>query len=228
MHRKLTFSIADGPAPTPTRTIMELCDYLTDRMLMPRFAESGAHWEHAYMDFFTFDNTCDPLQPTGTIIFTVPPLLAGCAASLEASIVAELGKLGIKTGRISREAPAGQPDAAVLRIPIKDNPTVHTQPPEVNMSRTRGFVVLRDLLGFQPVSGRYEFTTEELLKRLDNVSEQRIAACTSSPVQEKKARARVEVQPSLVSVRAVHRCLDELREFAEWAVEHKKKRLVAA
>lgn len=227
MHRKLTFSIIDGPAPLHTRTIMELCDYLTDQMLAPRFAESGAHWEHAYMDFFTFDNTCDPLQPTGTIIFNVPPLFAGCVATLEASIVAELGKLGIKTGRITQEAHPEHPASVMLRIPIKDNPTVLTQPPEVNMSKTRGFVVLRDLLGYQPASGRYEFTADDLLKRLDAVTEQRITACTSSPVQEKKAKARVELQSSLVSARAVRRCLDELREFAEWAVEHKHKRLAA-
>ena len=70
------------------------------------------------MDFFTFDNTCDPLQPTGTIIFTVPPLFAGCAASLEAAILEELAKLKIKTGAIIHEEHPVVPAAQVMRIQI--------------------------------------------------------------------------------------------------------------
>lgn len=228
MHRKLSFTITDEPNPLRTRTIMDLCDYLTDQMLVPRFSENGAKWDQGYMDFFTFDNTCDPLQPTGTILFAVPPLFAGCAQSLEAAIVQELEKLRIKAGPITQDAIPDQPTAVVMRIPIIDNPTVLTQPPEVNMSKTRGFVVLRDLLGYQPVGGRYEFTAEELLGRLDAITDERIAACTASPVRDARPAAAVQLRPSLVSMRAVRRCLDEIREFAEWAVEHQHHRLAAA
>jgi len=146
---KLRFSIAEERNPLRTRSVMDLCDYLTEKMLVPRFAASGSKWSHEFMDFFTFDNTCDPLQPTGTIIFTVPPLFAGCAASLQASILDELGKLKIKTGAIVQEEHPVVPAAQVMRIQIVDNPTALLQPPEVNMSVTRGTVVLRDLLGYQ-------------------------------------------------------------------------------
>jgi hypothetical protein len=227
MNRKLSFTITDTPSPLHTRTIMDLCDYLTDKMLAPRFTASGAHWDQAAMDFFTFDNTCDPLQPTGTIIFTVPPLFAGCVQSLQAAIVEELGKLKIRTARIVREKSPEHPSIVVMRIPVVDNPTALLQPPEVNMSKTRGFVVLRDLLGYQPVGGRYEFEARELLERLGRITEAQIATCTASPVRDTGGAAGLQRRPSLISVKAVHRCLEEIREFAEWAAKHRFRRLAA-
>lgn len=228
MNRKLSFTLLEETNPLHTRCIMDLCDYLTDRMLAPRLAASGARWEHEFMNFFSFDNACDPLQPTGTIFFHVPPLLTGCAGSLEQAIVEELGRLKIKTGAIVHEKHPGDPTAVVLRIPIVDNPTALLQPPEVNMSRTRGFVVLRDLLGFQPVNGRYEFSADELLKRVAAVTEDRIAACTASPVRDASMATGVRRTPSPVSMRAVRRCLEEIREFAEWAAGHDYRQLAAA
>ena len=97
------------------------------------------------------------------------------------------------------------------------------------MSRTRGAVVLRDLLAYQPVNGRYEFTADDLLQRLSHVTEERIAACTASPVKEKAPRdAAVRRMPSPVSMGAVKRCLDEVRQFAEWALRHNYRSLAAA
>ena len=69
MHRKLSFTIAEGPIYWRTHRIMELCDYLTGNVLEPMFAREGAKWNRRFMDFFTFDNACDPLEPTGTIRF---------------------------------------------------------------------------------------------------------------------------------------------------------------
>ena len=228
MNRKLNFTLTEQTNPLRTRSIADLCDYLTDRLLVPQFAASGAHWRREYMNFFTFDNSCDPLQPTGTIHFNVPPLFAGCSASLERAIVDELARLKIKPGAIGREPRPGASDVIMIRIPIIDNPTALLEPPEVNMSRTRGSVVLRDLLGYEPVTGRYEFTADDLLQRLTQVTEERIAACTASPVKEKATRgAGVRRMPSPVSMGAVRRCLDEVRQFAEWALRHNYRQLAA-
>lgn len=227
MNRKLSFTLTEQINPLRTRSIVDLCDYLTDKLLVPRFAASGAKWRGEFMDFFTFDNTCDPLQPTGTIYFNVPPLFAGCAASLERAVIDELAKLAIKVGRVVSEPHPAVPAATILRIPIIDNPTALLQPPEVNMSRTRGTVVLRDLLRYQPVNGRYEFTADDLIKRLAGVTEHRIAACTASPVREQHSSSGVRRLPSPVSIGAVRRCLDEIRQFASWAVDHHYHHLAA-
>ena len=227
MNRKLSFTLVEQINPLRTRSIVELCDYLTDKLLVPRFAASGAKWRKEFMDFFTFDNTCDPLQPTGTIYFNVPPLFAGCVASLQRAVADELAKLGIKVGRVVTESRPAAPVAVVLRIPIVENPTALLQPPEVNMSRTRGTVVLRDLLRYQPVGGRYEFTAEDLLKRVAAVTEERIAACTASPVREAHSSAGVKRLPSPVSTGAVRRCLEEVRQFATWAIGHGYHQLAA-
>jgi hypothetical protein len=228
MNRKLNFTLTEQTNPLRTRTIADLCDYLTDRLLVPQFAASGAHWRREYMNFFTFDNSCDPLQPTGTLYFNVPPLFAGCSASLERAIIDELGLLKIRTGPAVHEPPATPSATLVMRIPIIENPTALLQPPEVNMSRTRGSVVLRDLLGYLPDNGRYEFLADDLLQRLANVTEPRIAACTASPVKETAtAGTGVRRVPSPVSMRAVQRCLDEVRQFAEWALRHNYRRLAA-
>ena len=229
MNRKLSFTLTEQANPLHTRTIADLCDYLTDRLLVPQFAASGAKWRREYMNFFTFDNSCDPLQPTGTIHFHVPPLFAGCSASLECAIVDELALLKITTGPIVHEPHPVNSSTVMMRIPITDNPTALLEPPEVNMSRTRGSVVLRDLLGYEPVNGRYEFTAEDLLQRLTKVTEERIAACTASPVKEEAARGTgVRRLPSPISMGAVRLCLDEVRQFAEWALRHNYRRLAAA
>lgn len=227
MNRKLTFTLTEQVNPLRTRTIVDLCDYLTDKMLVPRFAASGSKWNHEFMNFFTFDNTCDPLQPVGTIIFTVPPLFAGCAASLQTAILDEFAKLKIKTGAIVHEEHPVVPLANVMRIQIVENPTALLQPPEVNMSTTRGTVVLRDVLGYQPTNGRYEFATDDVLQRISAVSEDKIAACTASPVRDAQSPAGVRRSPSLVSMKAVQRCLEEVRQFAEWALGHNYRRLAA-
>jgi len=90
MNRKLSFTIADGPIHWRTHRIMELCDYLTGSVLEPLYAKDGLKCERRFMDFFTFDNTSDPLEPVGTIKFNVPPLFAGRVGELESAIRREL------------------------------------------------------------------------------------------------------------------------------------------
>ena len=224
MHRKLSFTISEGPICWRTPRIMALCEFLTANVLEPMFARNGAKWNGRFMDFFTFDNASDPMEPTGTIRFTVPPMFAGRVGELEAAITQELGKLQIKASPFQYERdPVLQTVQAVL-ISITENPTALTAPPDVNMSHTRGCVVLRDLLGYQRVNGRYEFTADDLVKRVASVTEDKIAACTASPVKSSEGLRRT---PSPVSMKAVRRCLEEVKLFGLWAMTHNHRKLAA-
>jgi hypothetical protein len=225
MHRKLSFTIADGPIQWRTHRIMELCDYLTGTVLEPMFAREGKKWSRRFMDFITFDNASDPLEPTGTIRFAVPPLFAGKVGELEAAVAHELAKLGIKTAPFEYERDPALNTIQVIRIRVTENPTAQVAPPDVNMSHTRGCVVLRDLLGYQRVNGRYEFTADDLVERVSAVTEDKIAACTASPVKSAEGLRRT---PSAVSMKAVRRCLDEVRQFGLWALNHNYRKLAAA
>jgi hypothetical protein len=224
MHRKLSFTIAEGPIYWRTHRIMELCDYLTSNVLEQMFAREGKKWDRRFMDFITFDNSCDPLEPTGTILFAVPPMFAGRVGELESAITQELAKLRIKTAPFEYERDPLLQTVKAIRISITENPTALAAPPDVNMSRTRGCVVLRDLLGYQWVNGRYEFTADDLVKRVSAVTEDKIAACTASPV---KGVEGVQRTPSPISMKAVRRCLDEVKQFAVWAANHNHRKLAA-
>ena len=224
MSRKLSFTIAEGPLHWRTHRIMELCEYLTANILEPMFIRDGAKWNRRFMDFFTFDNASDPLEPTGTIRFAVPPLFAGRVGELETAIIQELTKLRIKTGPFKYERDPALNAVQAILIPITENPTALVAPPDVNMSRMRGCVVLRDVLGYQWINGRYEFTADDLVKRVSSVTEDKIAACTASPVKGSEGLRRT---PSPISMKAVRRCLDEIRQFGLWALNHNHRKLAA-
>ena len=224
MHRKLNFILAEGPIYWRTHRIMELCDYLTGNVLEPMFVREGAKWNRRFMDFVTFDNASSPLEPTGTIRFAVPPLFAGRVGELESAITQELAKLRIKAAPFTYERDPALQTVQAIRISITENPTALTAPPDVNMSHTRGCVVLRDLLGYQRVNGRYEFTADDLVKRVSSVTEDKIAACTASPV---KGAEGVRRTPSPVSMKAVRRCLEEVKQFGQWALNHNHGKLAA-
>lgn len=224
MNRKLSFTIAEKPMLWRTHRIADLCDYLTANVLEPMFAREGAKWDRRFMDFFTFDNGSDPLGPTGTILFSVPPLFAGRVGELEAAISQELARLQIKTAPFEYERDPRFNAIQAIRISITDNPTALVAPPDVNMSRMRGCVVLRDLLGYKWANGRYEFTADDLLRRVAAVTEDRIAACTASPVTSAEGLRRI---PSPVSMKAVRRCLEEIRQFGQWALSRHHQKLAA-
>lgn len=224
MNRKLQFTIGDTPIYWRTHRIMELCDYLATKVLEPLFIREGKRWDKRFMDFFSFDNGCDPLEPTGTIIFEVPPLFAGRELELETCIRHELAKLNIRTGAFRYEGKPSLNTVERIHIPVVENPTALLAPPDVNMSRMRGYLVLRDLLGYERVDGRYEFSAEDLVKRLATVTEDKIAACTASPV---KGGEGVRRTPSPSSMKAIRRCLDEVRQFAQWALTNGHPRLAA-
>jgi hypothetical protein len=224
MHRKLNFTVAEGPLYWKTHRIMELCEYLTGNVLEPMFAREGAKWNRRFMDFFTFDNTCDPLEPIGTIRFSVPPLFAGRIGELESAILQALAKQGIKTGRFIYEKDPVLGSVNQILIPITENPTALAAPPDVNMSHTRGCLVLRDLLGYNRVNGRYEFGAEDLVQRVSSVTEDKIAACTASPV---KSADGVRRTPSPISMKAIRRCLEEVKQFGLWALSNNHPKLAA-
>ena len=224
MHRKLNFTLAETPVHWRTHCIAELCDYLTAIVLEPMLAREGTKWRHQFMNFFTFDNTCDPLEPTGIIRFRVPALFAGREIALESAIQAELSRLRIQTGPFGYERDPRLNGIKAILIPIRENPGASVAPPAVNMSHTRGCVVLRDLLGYQRINGRYEFTAHDLVERVSAVTEDRIAACTASPV---KGREGVRRTPSPISMKAVRRCLQEIQQFAIWALTNNHHKLAA-
>ncbi len=228
MNMKLQFTLAEQPVHRPTHRIMDLCDYLTAEVLQPMLKRNGVKWDSRFMDFFSFDNTCNPLDPTGAIRLAVPPLLAGQIGCLEQAIVQELSRLKIKTGPFQYERDPVHSTVQAMTIPITDNPTALAAAPEVNMSYMRGYLVLRDLLGYERVDGRYEFSAEDLLKRLSSVTEDKIAACTASPVRDPEMRGEVRRKPSPVSMKAIKRCLDEIKQFAQWAVSHHYRKVAAA
>jgi hypothetical protein len=224
MNRKLRFTIAEGPIHWQTHRIMELCEYLTEKVLEPMFTREGAKWNRRFMDFFTFDNTCNPLEPTGTIHFAVPPLFSGKLGQVEEAIKAELAHLKIKAAPFAYTKDPVLNTVKSITIQVTDNPTALTAPPDVNMSQTRGCLVMRDLLGYQRVDGRYEFAPDDLVKRVGSITDEKIAACTASPV---KVSQEVRRTPSPVSMKAIKRCLDEVRQFGLWALKNNYRRLAA-
>ncbi|MBI5380917.1 MAG: hypothetical protein HZA31_03340 [Opitutae bacterium] len=226
---KLSFTLPDAPKHPPTHRIIDLCDYLAVKVLDPMFAQNDVKWNHRFENFFSFDNSCNPLEATGKIRLEVPPMLVGQMGQLEAATKKELARLKIKTAPFAYEGTTRGPAAKpVVVITVTENPTELIEPPEVNMSYTRGRVVLRDLLGYEKTDGRYEFDADDLLKRLAAVTDEKIAACTASPVRDTKSGKGVSRTPSPVSMQAVRRCLEELQRFAQWAKRHNFSRLAAS
>jgi hypothetical protein len=188
------------------------------------FARNGAKSNRRFMNFFTFDNASERLEPTGTIRFAVPPLFAAQVGELETAITRELAKLRIKTAPFEYERDPVLNTVRVIRISITENPTALVAPPDVNMSHARACVVLSELLGYQRVNGRYEFTADDLVKRVSSVTEGRITAYLTSPV---KSSERLRRTPSPIRMKRVHGCLEEIKQFGLWALNHNHCKLAA-
>lgn len=223
MNRKLDLIIAEEPRELCTHTISDLCDYLTAEVLEPKFAQAGHRWDRRFMNFITFDAS-DPMGPTGTIMVQVPMLFAGQSGELEHAILHELSTLGMTTGPIACETDPVHPNRKTITIPVVENPTILVSPPYVNISYNRGSVLLRDLLGYEPANGRYEFAADDLLKRVSSVSEEKIAACSASPLA---GPGGVQRRPSTITMESLKRCLEEIRQFALWATTHNYQSLAA-
>jgi hypothetical protein len=224
MHRKLSFTLAGGPIYWRTDRLKELCKYLTANVVAPMFPRNGAKSNRRFMNFFTCDDAAERLAPTGTIRFAVPPQLAGQVGELETSINRELAKLRIKVGPFKYERDPALNTVQSILIPITENPTALAAPPDVNMSHFRGCVVLTELLGYQRVNGRYEFTADDLVQRASSVTENRITSYLTSPV---KGSEKVRRTPRPVRMRRVHGCLEEVKQFGLWALNNNHRKLAA-
>jgi len=224
MNRKLSFTLAGGPIYWRTDRIKELCKYLTANVVAPMLTRNGAKSNRRFMNFFTCDDAAERLAPTGTIRFAVPPQLAGQVGEVEAAITQELAKLRIKVGPFTYERDPALNTVQGILIPITENPTALAAPPDVNMSHFRGCVVLTELLGYQPVNGRYEFTADDLVKRVSSVTENRITTYLTSPV---KAPVKVRRTPRPVRMSRVHGCLEEVKQFGLWALNNNHRKLAA-
>jgi hypothetical protein len=222
---KLHFNIVDAPNQLPTHTIMDLCDYLTKHVLEPFLSRDGRPWDSRFMNFFVLDNSCDPMESVGVLQIAVHPYFTGRTSQLAEEIATQLFELGIRIGPIRYEPCERCLGREVMVLPITENPTALIAPPAVNIGYARAQVVLRDLLGYRPVEGRFVFESSDLLNRVSSVTNEQIAATVSSPVKVGRDLRR---DPSPAGVRAINRCLEEIRSFAQWAASHNYSQLSAA
>lgn len=226
----LAFELLDEPNRTHTHTLDSLCDHLTQTIVVPFFEAQGLRWDLRFEQFFLHDRTSDPFAATGTIMFYPPPLFLGQLSQIEAAIQHELESRGIQCGPLARQCYSDDVTVKAVSIPILENPTDHAGPPEVSMAGNSGRLVLRDVLEFEPVAGRYQFTADDLLARVNGVSEERIRQRSTAPLCRKEDRAPREIRPtpSVMTLRRIRRCLSELRAFGEWARQHNYQRIEAA
>jgi hypothetical protein len=215
----LTFKFVDAPNRTYTHNLMAICAHLTNKVVVPFLKARGMRWDPRFEQYLMHHPTSDPFAATGLIQFDPLPMFLGQLAELESAIDLELQSLGIRTGPYT---PVFHEDSVAVKrvlIDILDNPTAPYGPPEVTMGTNAGGLVLRDLLGLQPRNGRYQFTADDLLERLDSVTEQQISARCAAPCRGigEPVPRRIPPTRSVVTTRRIHRCMSELRELACWA-----------
>jgi hypothetical protein len=223
----LQIKISDTGDRLASHRLGDLCGYLDRRVVGPHLARHGVRWEARFEQFFLHQPGCDPFAATGTIEFYPPPLLLGQLDGLEAAIREALQALGIRTDRCERLHYAESQAVKVIRIPIVENPAARNDPPEVNMSTSAGRLVLRDLLGYQATDGRYRFSAEDMLHRMEALGDAQIEACSVSPSRLAKGNEsrRVRRVPSPMTLKRIRRCLGELRDYADWASRNRFQQL---
>ena len=228
MSATLNFTIVDEPCHLHTHRLMDLCEFLTARVIEPFLARQGVRWERDFQDFLTPAGQCSPFDAKGTLIFRPPPMFLGQLGELEQGIVSALVNAGIGVGPLEREESDVPPVVKIVRIPIEDNPTWDSGPPEVNMSETAGRIVLRDLLGYWKADGRYIFGTDDILCKVRSVTEKQIQGVSRCPSLERLGTRRILALPNPTVMRRVRRCLEEVERFAQWAKAHHYQKLSAS
>jgi hypothetical protein len=225
----LAFNLLDLTNQTHTHNLMALCGHLTHRVVVPFLRARGVYWDPRFEQFFLHHPASDPFAATGMMTFNPPPMFLGQLGDLEHAIQEELQNLGIRTAPFTPVYHADSLTIKTVVITILDNPTRHSGPPEVTMGTNAGGLVLRDLLGLDVQNGHYTFTADDLLRRLDAVTEPQILARSSAPCRSLGAPAPHRIPPtrSVVTTRRIHRCLGELRELAQWAQAHRCERIEA-
>ena len=149
MYRKLSFTITEGPIYWRTHRIMELCDYLTAMCwnpCSPARARNGtaASW------------TSSPSTTRATRWSRPAPSVSRCRlcspggwANWKPRSPRNSPSCGSRPARSTMRSDPVLRTVKTILISITENPTALVAPPDVNMSDTRGCVVLRDLLGYQ-------------------------------------------------------------------------------
>jgi hypothetical protein len=223
-------TLAETADKLHTHQIFALCDYLTSKALDPFFVRQGVVYDRQFEEFFCPAPGCNPYEPTGLIHFFPPPMFAGQLGEMENAIRAALAEAKIKVGPFGYEYfPDGRTVKTVV-IAIVENPNALSGPPEVVMSDIAARLVLRDVLGYQEKNGRFDLESQDLLQRVEGVTEDHVLKCSSSPLRDPnpKAPRRVRSTPSPVVAGMIHRCLGELRGFAQWAATNNYRKVRVA
>ena len=221
----LRFVATDRPTQLFTHTLESLCEYLTVKVMEPFLAAQGTRWDPRFHSFFTHGQDSHPYEATGTIDFLVPGMYDCKIGEFENAIMAELHRLGLTPGNAQRETYPDSMAVRVVHIPILKNPTAQSGPPEVNVSPNAGRLVLRDLLGFQPCNGTYEFAAHDLLQRLSSVKPEAVAKCGAAPLWDPKQAGQPQRASAPKTVQLVDRCLKEIGAFADWAHRNQYQKL---
>ena len=224
----LKFSIPEQAKSVYTHRILDLCEYLSDKVVNPFCEQNGAHCDRRFVTHFTHDTSCDPFECTGLIIFHPPQMFAGQLGEIQNSIKRELDRLNIKTGEFTLQYSPNRLSVKAIKIPIVHNPTSQSGPPEVSMSDTAGCLVLRDLLGCDRANGQYKISAEEVLKKVTSVTDSEIIHRSSSPFGDAKSPRCVRPKPSPMTIQRIRRCLEELKQLASWAMRHNYHYLMAS
>ena len=223
----LKFIVADRPTQLYTHHLAALCDYLTAKVMEPFLAARGASCDSRFNDFFIHGSESHPYEATGEIDFMVPGQYDCKVGELEQSIIKELYKAGISVGPLRRETHPDSQAVKVVHIPVVDNPTAQSGPPEVNISPNAGRLVLRDLLGIQPKNGAYDFTPADVLARLSSVKPEALEKCGAAPLWDPARSGQVRRTTTPKTTQLVGRCLQEIGAFAGWAERNRFQKLQA-
>lgn len=213
----LKFIAADRPTQLYTHNLAALCEYLTARVMEPFLATHGATWDPRFNEFFIHGNESHPYEGTGVIDFMVPGLYDCKVGELEQAILKELGLAEIFVGPLRRETHPESRAVKVVHIPILENPTARSGPPEVNVSPNAGRLVLQDLLGIQPKNGLYDFTPSEVLGRLAAVKPESVEKCGAAPLWDASHSGQVRRTTTPKTTQLIWRCMREIEDFAGWA-----------
>ena len=205
--------------PFFTHRLLELGEYLTATVVEPFCLHHGVCWDRRFKDFFSPSKGSHPLEATGSIDFHLPAYFVGQMGELESRIRSQLEGLGIKLGALTYTNYPGRRMVETIHIPILENPTAVDAPPDVNMSKTAACLVLRGLLGYAQVDGRFELPVEDVLKRVSTITDEQIQKCSVAPLRDPEAQV-VRRTPSAVTMKRVRRCLDELTRFVQWVANH--------
>jgi hypothetical protein len=224
----LKFSIPEQKRSVYTHRILDLCEYLSEKVMNPFCACRGVQWDRRFVTHFTHDTSCDPFASTGMIIFHPPQMFAGQLGEMQNSIKRELDRLNIKTGEFTLQYSPDRLSVKAIQIPITNNPTSQSGPPEVSMSDAAGCLVLRDLLGCDRADGQYKISAEEVLKKVTTVTDLEIVNRSSSPFGDVKLPHGARPKPSPMTIQRIRRCLEELKQLASWAMRHNYHYLMAS